>query len=95
MANLTAAIQRVRRTHTDVSSTPPRNLDRYRPEYEAILRAVETLGGEPAFDELVAWMIDRTRSSGRVPPPDAVRRHARDRCAARGIEVPDGSPLLD
>lgn len=95
MANLNAAIQRLRRVRTNLDAPPPRNFDRYREIYWVILSETADLAGDAVFDELNAWMLETTRTAKALPEPDAVRVKARELCSARGISIPPGSPLLD
>lgn len=95
MANLTAAIQRIRRTRRRLEASPSRDFERYRPEYETILEATVELAGDPAFDDLHAWMIETTKERNRLPTPDEVRAHAREVCAAHDVTVPQESSLRD
>lgn len=94
MANLTAAIRRIRHTRQELD-TPSLRFDRYRSDYERILEAIAAVGGDPAFDALVAWMTDSTKQQGQLPSPADTRRQARAICAERGLSIPEDSPLRD
>lgn len=67
--------------------------DSYEPAYRDILTETRSIGGDPALDELAEWVADRTRSTGRLPPPAAVAARAREICSDRGHAVPENSSL--
>ncbi|MDX1744510.1 MAG: hypothetical protein R3324_01115 [Halobacteriales archaeon] len=93
MANLNAALQHIKRTRNRQGPVRSDRFDEYRHEYEGILRATEMLGGDPAVDELIGWMIDETEANRRLPRPAGVRERARRICRDRGASIPRDSPL--
>ena len=95
MANLNAAVRQVLRARREIGRPDAGTFDRYRPAYETLLGATERLAGEAAFDELKQWMIETTRARSRLPTPEEVRRQALAICEARGVDVPQGSPLSE
>lgn len=94
MANLNAAIQRIRRARSNLDVPPPRNFDRYREVYSTVLSETAELAGDEAFDELTTWLIETTTEAEELPSPSATREKAREICAVRDISIPLGSPLL-
>lgn len=94
MANLNAAIQRIRHTRSRLDAPPPRNFDRYREVYSTILSETADLAGDDAFDELTTWLIETTTETEQLPSPSDTREKAREICAARDVSIPLGSPLL-
>lgn len=93
MANLNAALQHIKRTRDRQRRGSPKPFDRFRADYETTLRATEAIAGDPAFDELLEWMIARTESTHQLPSPSEVRQQAREICRDRGVDVPRDSPL--
>lgn len=94
MANLNAAIQRIRRARSRIDAPPPRNFDRYREVYTTVLSETEELAGEDAFDELTTWLLETTTEAEELPSPSSTRAKAREICADRDVSIPLGSPLL-
>lgn len=93
MANLNAALRQVRRTRKKENATSTRRFERVKPEYEAVLAELEALGGDPAFDDLIEWLIETTKRDERLPEPEAARQRAREICAEREIQIPERSSL--
>lgn len=94
MANLNAAIQRIRQSRSRIDAPPPRNFDRYREVYTTVLLETADLAGDDAFDELTTWLIETTTEAEELPSPSATRKKAREICADRDVSIPLGSPLL-
>lgn len=95
MVSPTFALHQIRRARRAAAPPAAQNLDTYKPQYRAALEAIDALGGEPLVDSLSAWIIDRTKETGRLPRPAAVRKHARTLCADNDIKLPAESPLRD
>lgn len=95
MANLNAAIQRIRRARERLDAPPPRNFDRYREIYGAILSETADLAGDDAFDELTTWLLETTTETKELPEPARVRAKAREICSNHGVSVPHDSLLHD
>lgn len=95
MANLTAALDRIREVGADRDENPSPSFDRYESDYEAILLAVDDYCDETAFHEMTDWMIETTREDGELPSPETVRDRARSLSVGQGIIVPANSPLRD
>lgn len=95
MANLTAALDRVREARADCDATASPSFDRYESDYEAILRAVDDYCNEALFDEVTDWMVETTREDRTLPTPEAVRDRARSLSIGQGVIVPANSPLRD
>lgn len=93
MANLNAALRRVRQTRKNRNADSTSRFERVRPEYEAVLRELEALGGDPAFDDLTEWLVETVKRNRRLPEPEAVRQRAREICVERGIDIPEHSSL--
>lgn len=93
MASVAAAIRQIRRTREQLETTPPKNFDRYRSEYEAVFDAIAQLAGDEAFGDLKEWVVRMTRERGRLPTPDELRTQARKICKEQGIAIPRDSPL--
>lgn len=95
MANLNAAINRIRRARSNLDAPPPRNFDRYREIYAAVLSETADLAGDEAFDELTAWLLETTTANEALPEPRAVKARAREICIDHGAAIPHHSPLRD
>lgn len=93
MATPAYALHRLRRLRRDQPTPPASRFDQFRDGYEAVLRETHARGGGDAVDDLAGWITVRTAADGLLPPPETVRRRARDLLAARGVVVPDDSPL--
>lgn len=93
VASVAATIRRIRRTRDQLEDPPPKNFDRYRSEYVAVLESVAELGGDEAFEDLEEWALRTTRERGRLPTPAELRGRARKVCKRRGIAIPQDSPL--
>lgn len=95
MANLHAALDRVRQAGSDLDGNPSPGFDRYESDYETILLAVEDYCDRMAFEQMTDWMIETTREQEALPSPEAVRDRARRLSIGQGIIVPANSPLRD
>jgi len=93
MATPAYALHRIRRLRRTRPTPPASRFDRFRDGYEAVLRETYDRGGGDAVDDLAGWIAVRTAADGLLPPPETVRRRAGDLLAARGVAVPDDSPL--
>jgi len=93
MATPAYALHRLRRLRRDRPTPPASRFDRFRDGYEAVLRETYDLGGGEAVDDLAGWIAVRAAAADLLPPPETVRRRARDLLAARDVTVPDDSPL--
>lgn len=93
MASPTLAMVRILRARRE--QAPPRTttFETYAPAYREVLTEIRSLGGDPAIDELAAWITEHTQSTGSLPPPAVVRARARTICRQRGIALPPDSPL--
>jgi hypothetical protein len=95
MANLSGAINRVRRARREAVAPQSGNFERYCPAYEEALEAVQDLADDELFDELDTWLAETTRAKEELPTPAALRQKARELCADYGVEIPDDSPLRE
>jgi len=93
VANVQAALRRIRRTRNGLDEPTSDRFSQHRPAYEAALGAVGTLAGDEAFDELRRWMVESTERHRKLPAPAAVRKRGRELCRDRGVVIPDDSPL--
>jgi hypothetical protein len=60
MTAVEPALDRVR----EVAPAGTRYFEPYRPAYETLLTELDALGGDPATNRLVSWVVDRTRGNG-------------------------------
>jgi hypothetical protein len=95
MANLTAALDRVRQAGDDRDENSSPSFDRYESDYEAILLAIDDYCDRVAFEEMTDWLVETTREDDGFPSPEAVRDRARSLSMDQGIIVPANSPLRD
>ena len=93
MATSRLALRKIRRAREREAPPPSKHFDTYRDEYDQLLRASRTLGGDHAIDSLTTWITSETQKTGRLPHPDAVRQQAIRYCESNGIEVPTDSVL--
>lgn len=95
MANFNAALRQIRRVRRQREAAETGEFERVAPAYRAILEATADLGGDPAFDDLKAWLIETTEARARLPTPEEARRRARVVCERHGVDVPRSSPLFE
>ncbi len=66
MTAVELALDRVR----EVTPAGTRYFEPYRPAYETLLTELDTLGGDPATNRLVSWVVDPARERGPVTPSE-------------------------
>lgn len=96
MASVPVVIQRLRRARRESGERiPETRFQEYEDEYETIFSEFEQLAGESALEDLADWALEWTREEKQLPSPDRIRDRARGICDVEGVDVPDGSPLLE
>ena len=93
MANPYYALRRIRRARSSLPTSPPSEFESRREEYEATLNAVHDLAGGNAVDDVVGWIIVQTAHDEALPAPSEVHRRAVSLLEARGVAIPEDSPL--